>query len=221
MLTVGAGSEVGMLGAILEQPVNSNDNGRQDRSATDPARRETERGTRSHPKLLFLPGLHEKRRSDALSRIVSSKFNRSISPHKLISITLRHYGSQIEAPQRPTEFCIPFGINQWDAKSPKQGDCNEEIMVKLLGARSIRCVSSLLLESKRRAKLPCMGMGVSAIRRRAPVKTQRFAVSPVDPQRFPSAIGTWRALLPILLFRGIRRVQCSNRLEVRMLIRSV
>ena len=124
MVTVGAGSEVPVLGAIPEQPVNSNDNGRQDRSATDPARRETERGTRSHPKRLFLPGLHEKRRSDALSQIFGSKFNRSISPRKLISITPQHYGCQIEVPLCPTEFCLPIGTNQWDAKSPKKDDCN-------------------------------------------------------------------------------------------------
>jgi hypothetical protein len=120
MFTVGAGSELPELGAIPEHPVNSNDRGRQDNSATEPTRREKERGTRSHRRLLFLPGSHEKRRSDALSRNVGSKFNRSISPHKLVSITPQHYGCQIEVPLRPTEFCLPAASTNGMQKVPKK-----------------------------------------------------------------------------------------------------
>ena len=77
--------------------------------------------------------------------------------------------------------------------------------------------TSVVSESKRRAKLPYLGMGVTLFRRAVQEETRlgRFLV---DPQRFASAIGTWRTWLPILLFRGIRRFQRSNRLEIRMLL---
>jgi hypothetical protein len=93
MLTVGAGTEL-PEGDIPEHPVNSNDSGRQDNSASEQTRPEKKRGTSTHLRPLFLRGSRKKRRSDALSRIVGSKFNKSISPHKLVSNTSQHHDCQ-------------------------------------------------------------------------------------------------------------------------------